>query len=275
MLLTTGLQETDTISAGVKKEDEPSSNDGDKNDEDKKLDKKDEDKNKDDTGEKKEDTKSDGAKPVDKASKGGGSVGGGEVEAQASAPAKQESGAGSAMSSTEGGSPPPSSPAKSCASEASMQVVFASAEPDAVKQYRERVRRLSTRQLLESNKFGMPFKGKATDFSCRAEMEKLVSDIYHVTTSEEFLDIEQKWNVALRIAREMSGGLRQASTDMTGHIKGVQTRRKQQNEIEIREAQRRELARVREEAKTKADQVKSKVAAAANTAPPLYQVVVG
>ena len=148
-------------------------------------------------------------------------------------------------------------------SEASMQVVFANAEPSAVADYKVRIRRQSTLQLLTSNPHKKPFDADPATFMTESEMKKEMQRILELTTPEDFVKARDAWTATVATIKEFTKNLTRASSDIMGHVKSLETKAKTEKEKTEKELQRQDVAKAREDAKKAADDIRKNMRNAA------------
>jgi antitoxin component HigA of HigAB toxin-antitoxin module len=223
-----------------------------------------------------QETKEDDGKGAEKMAKG--SKAGDDKGKDEATPAEGKDG-------SDGGPPPkkaklddePATPTKSsvpgpAASEASLTMVFTSAEEEVVLQYRAAIRRQTTQQLLKANAQKTPFEGDPAAFKSDAEMTKFQVDIMEAATAEEFLNGKETWACAVQAVRTLMKNLGKSAADVQGHIRTLEHVAKTDAENAIKDKQRADLHQIRLEAKEKAEAIRSSKKAAADVTPPLFSL---
>ena len=168
-----------------------------------------------------------------------------DAGADEATPKKQRTGDSAAVTS----SPAPS--------EASLQIVFASADDDVLAAYKEKIRRQDMCTLLKNNPQKRPFDGEAKDFLSHVEMQSNMQLILEMEDADKFVEARDSWNRTVNLVKEFAKNLSRAATDVVGHIKSLETKCKIQKERADKEAQKKIVAKAREDAKTAADAIRA------------------
>ena len=153
-----------------------------------------------------------------------------------------------------------SSPAQS---EVSVSMMFGNAEPSALQEYKTKIRKQSTVELLKNNPHKKPFDASIDTFKTQAEMQKEMQRILDLNEAETFIAARESWNDTVNTVKEFIKNLARAATDMSAHIKSLETKAKSEREREEKEKQRQEVAKAREDAKKAADDVRQNMAKSA------------